>query len=53
MKVCNNEIMSHWVKTRIPIFLDLGGKELKPSTVTTRHITASQNAVENKPMTLL
>ena len=41
------------VLTRMLIFLDLGGRELKSSTATTRHITASQNQVENKPMTLL
>ena len=43
MKVCNHEIMSLWVKTRIFIFFDLGGKELISSTVTTRHITALQH----------
>ena len=42
-----------WVKTRILTFLDLGGRRGKSSTVTTRHVTASQNWVANKPKTLL
>ena len=33
--------------------LGFGGRGGKSSTVTTRHITASQNWVENKPKTLL
>ena len=37
-----------WVKTRILTFLDLGGKGDKSSTMTTGHVTASQNWVENK-----
>ena len=43
MKVCNNSSMSLRVKTRILLFLDFGGRELKSSTVTARHVTASQN----------
>ena len=43
MKVCNNWSMSLRLKKRILLLLDFGGRELKPSTVTTRHITASQN----------
>ena len=33
--------------------LDLGGRGGKSSTVTTRHVTASQNGVQNKPKTIL
>ena len=44
--------MSLWAKKRILTFLALGGKGGKSSTVTTRHVTASQNWVENKPRTL-
>ena len=40
-----------WVKTRIVTFLDLVGWGGKSSTVTTRHVTASQNWVHNKPKT--
>ena len=53
MRFCNHNIMLLWVKTRILTFLDLGGMEGKSSTVTTRHVTASQNWVEIKPKTLL
>ena len=53
MKVRNNEIMSLRVKTRILTLLYLGRKELKSCTVTTRHITALQNQVENKSKTIL
>ena len=38
-----------WVNTRIVTFLDLGGRGGKSSTMTTRHVTASQNWVQNKP----
>ena len=34
-------------------YLDLGTGGGKSSTVTTRHLTASQNWIENKPKTLL
>ena len=50
---CDNKIMLLWVKTQILIFLDLRGRGDKSSTVTTRHVTSSQNWVENKPKTLL
>ena len=53
MRFCNHNIMLLWVKTRILTFLDLGGMGGKSSTVTTRHVTASQNWVEIKPKTLL
>ena len=33
--------------------LDLAGRGGKSSTVTSRHVTASQNWVANKPKTLL
>ena len=33
--------------------LDSGGRGGKSSTVTTRHVTASQNWVQNKPKILL
>ena len=33
--------------------LDLGGRVDKSSTVTTRHVVASQNWIENKPKTRL
>ena len=33
--------------------LGFGGRGVKSSTVTTRHVTASQNWVENKPKPLL
>ena len=33
--------------------LGFGGRGGSSSTVTTRHVTASQNWVENKPKTLL
>ena len=33
--------------------LDLGGRVDKSSTVTTRHVAASQNWIENKPKTRL
>ena len=50
---CNNKILLLWVKIPILTFLDFGGRVDKSSTVTTRHITASQNWIENKPKTLL
>ena len=53
MTFCNNKIMLLCVKTQILTFLDLGGKGGKSSTVTTRHVTASQNWFENKPKTIL
>ena len=53
MRFCINKIMLLWVKTRIRIFLDFGGRGGKSTTVATRHVTASQNWVENKPKTLL
>ena len=52
MRFCNNKIMLLWVKTRILTFLYLGGRGDKSSTATTRHVTASQNWVENKPTTV-
>ena len=53
MRFSNNRIMLLWVKKRILSFLDLRGKGDKSSTVTTRHVTASQNWFENKPKTIL
>ena len=53
MRFCNNNLMLLWVKTPILLFLDLGGRGGKSSTVTTTHVTASQNWVPNKPKTLL
>ena len=41
--------MSLRLKARILLLLDLGGRELKSSTVTTRHITASQNWLRINP----
>ena len=41
------------VKTRILIFLDLGGKGGNSSPVTTSHVTASYKWFENKPKILL
>ena len=38
MRFCNNKTMLGWVKTRILTFLDLGGRGVKSSTVTTRHV---------------
>ena len=53
MRFCNNKIMLLWVKTRIADILDLGGRGGTSGTVTTGHVTASQNCVENKPKILL
>ena len=47
--IYNNKIMLLWVKTQILTFLDLGGRIAKSSTVTNRHVTASQNWVQNNP----
>ena len=45
--------MSLWAKGRILTFLALGGRGGKSSTMITKHVTASQNWVENKTRTLL
>ena len=53
MMFCKNTIVLLRVKTDILIFLDLGCRGGKSSTVTTRRVTASQNWVENKIKTPL
>ena len=53
MRFCNNKIMLLWVKTRILTFWIGGGRGGTSITVTTRHVTASQNWVQNKPKILL
>ena len=40
-------------KNTNPDILGFGGRGGESSTVTTRHLTASQNWIENKPKTLL
>ena len=51
--IFDNKIMLLWRKIRILTFLHLWGRGGKSSTVTTRHVTASQNWVQNKPKVLL
>jgi len=52
MRFRSIKIMLLWVKTQILTVLDLGGRGGNP-VVTTRHVTASQNWVQNKPKILL